>query len=72
MPLVRGTFERAVRAWSIAPALHHSDRGGQYASAEARRMRQRRCIRPNVSRSACPYDKAREESVSATLKPNRT
>jgi putative transposase len=67
-PLVTEAFERAVRAWSAAPELHHSDRGGQYASAEFRRLLQRHRTRPSMSRPACPYDNALVESFFATLK----
>ena len=67
-PLVGEAFERAVRAWSTAPALHHSDRGAQYASAEFRRLLQRYRTRPSMSRPACPYDNAVMESFFATLK----
>jgi transposase InsO family protein len=67
-PLVGEAFERAVRAWSTAPQLHHSDRGGQYASAEFRRLLQRYRTRPSMSRPACPYDHAILESFFATLK----
>jgi transposase InsO family protein len=36
VPLVTEAFERAVHAWSAAPALHHSDRGAQYAWSRVR------------------------------------
>ena len=68
VPLVSEAFERAVRAWSTAPGLHHSDRGCQYASAEFRRLLQRHRTRPSMGRPACPYDNARMESFFATLK----
>jgi putative transposase len=67
-PLVSEAFERAVRAWSAAPELHHSDRGCQYASAEFRRLLARHRSRPSMSRPACPYDNAFMESFFATLK----
>jgi putative transposase len=67
-PLVTEAFERAVRAWSAAPELHPSDRGGPYASAEFRRLLQRHRTRPSMSRPACPYDNAMVESFFATLK----
>jgi len=67
-PLVSEAFERAVRAWSAAPRLHHSDRGSQYASAEFRRLLQQHRSRPSMSRPACPYDNAILESFFATLK----
>jgi putative transposase len=68
VPLVSDAFERAVRAWSTAPDLHHSDRGSQYASAEFRRLLARHRTRPSMSRTACPYDNALMESFFATLK----
>jgi putative transposase len=67
-PLVTEAFERAVCAWSAAPGLHPSDRGGPYASAEFRRLLQRHRTRPSMSRAACPYDNAVMESFFATLK----
>jgi putative transposase len=68
VPLVTAAFERAVHAWSAPPGLHHSDRGGQYASAEFRRLLARHGSRPSMSRPACPYDNAVMESFFATLK----
>jgi putative transposase len=68
VPLVSKAFERAVHAWSATPALHHSDRGSQYASAEFRRLLEHHRTRPSMSRVACPYDNAIMESFFATLK----
>ena len=68
LPLVAEAFERAVRAWSTAPELHHSDWGCQYASAEFRRLLERHRTQPSMSRTACPYDNAVMESFFATLK----
>src|SRR6266436_1764212 len=39
-PLVLEAFERAVRSWSTAPQLHHSDRGVQYAAQDFRKALQ--------------------------------
>jgi putative transposase len=68
VPLVSDAFARAVHAWSAAPALHHSDRGCQYASGDFRRLLDRHRTRPSMSRTACPYDNALMESFFATLK----
>jgi putative transposase len=68
VPLAGDAFERAVYAWSAAPALHHSDRGCQYASADFRRLLDHHHTRPSMSRTACPYDNAVMESFFATLK----
>jgi transposase InsO family protein len=68
VPLVRDAFERAVQAWAVAPALHHSDRGCQYASSEFRTLLSRHRTLPSMSRTACPYDNAVMESFFATLK----
>jgi putative transposase len=71
VPLVRDAFQRAVRAWSAAPELHHSDRGCQYAAAELRRLLARYRTQPRMSRTACPYDQAAMASFFATLKAER-
>jgi putative transposase len=68
VPLVSDAFERAVRAWSTAPELHHSDRGSQYASSQFRCLLERHGTLPSMSRTACPYDNAVVESFFATLK----
>jgi putative transposase len=60
-------FQRAVRNWS-APALHHSDRGVQYAAQDFRETLKIYHVIPSMSRKACCYDNAAMESFFATLK----
>jgi putative transposase len=67
-PLVVEAFERAVRSWSTVPALHHSDRGVQYAAQDFRKALQTYNVTPSMSRRACCYDNAAMESFFATLK----
>jgi transposase InsO family protein len=67
-PLVIDAFQRAVRNWSIAPALHHCDRGVQYASSHFRHLLDSHGVLPSVSRKACCFDNAAIESFWATLK----
>jgi putative transposase len=67
-PLVVRGFERAVRAWSTAPELHHSDRGVQYAASAFQEVLQAHAVEPSMSRKACCYDNAAMESFFATLK----
>jgi putative transposase len=67
-PLVGEAFERAVKLWSVAPSLHHSDRGVQYASRSFRELLSFYQVTPSMSRKACCYDNAAMESFLATLK----
>ncbi len=67
-PLVQEAFERAVKLWSVCPALHHSDRGVQYASSAFRELLNSYQVTPSMSRKACCYDNAAMESFWATLK----
>jgi putative transposase len=67
-PLVVEAFERAVQSWSTVPALHHSDRGVQYAAQDFRKALQAYDVTPSMSRRACCYDNAAMESFFATLK----
>jgi putative transposase len=67
VPLVVGAFQRAVSNWS-APALHHSDRGVQYAAQDFRQTLQFYHVTPSMSRKANCYDNAAMESFFATLK----
>ena len=67
-PLVQEAFERAVKLWSVCPALHHSDRGVQYASNSFRELLNLYQVTPSMSRQACCYDNAAMESFWATLK----
>jgi putative transposase len=66
-PLVVEAFQRAVSSWS-APALHHSDRGVQYAAQDFRQVLQIYHVIPSMSRKANCYDNAAMESFFATLK----
>jgi putative transposase len=67
-PLVQEAFERALQRWSVAPMLHHSDRGVQYASSGFRQLLLSYQVTPSMSRKACCYDNAAMESFWATLK----
>ena len=48
--------------------LQHSDRGGQYASAEYRELLRAAGLTPSMSRAGNPYDNAAMESFNATYK----
>ena len=48
--------------------LHHSDRGGQYASADQRALLAAHGLEPSMSRAGNPYDNAAMESFMATYK----
>ena len=48
--------------------LHHRDRGGQYASAEYRRLRHTHGLEASLSRTGNPSDNAWVESFFSTLK----
>jgi putative transposase len=67
-PLVEEAFQRALKRWSGAPELHHSDRGIQYASSAFRQLLLSHQVTPSMSRKACCYDNAAMESFWATLK----
>ncbi len=67
--LVLGALKRAIR--SRRPGLdlvHHSDRGGQYAGAEYRRVLRRAAMRQSMSRADNCYDNAFMESCFGTFK----
>jgi transposase InsO family protein len=66
-PLVVEAFQPAISSWS-APALHHSDRGVQYAAQDFRKTLKIYHVMPSMSRKACCYDNAAMESFFATLK----
>lgn len=51
-----------------ADLIHHTDRGGQYASKEYRRMLARAGVRQSMSRAANVYDNAFMESCFGTIK----
>jgi putative transposase len=67
-PLVEEAFQRALKLWSGAPQLHHSDRGIQYSSSTFRQLLLSYQVAPSMSRKACCYDNAAMESFWATLK----
>jgi putative transposase len=59
----------ALRQRRPKPGLvHHSDRGGQYASYDYTAELQQHGVRISMSRTASPYDNARAESFIKTLK----
>jgi putative transposase len=66
--LVIEAFGRAVKLWNVAPEIHHSDRGVQYASKDFRRVLDLHEVSASMSRKACCYDNASMESFWATLK----
>jgi len=53
---------------SIAGAIHHSDRGSQYASDDYQKFLKGQGLTPSMSRSGCCYDNAAMESFFHTLK----
>jgi len=67
--LVLDALQHAIRARQPAPGLvHHSDRGGQYASHAYRALLRRADIRQSMSRAANCYDNAFMESCFGTIK----
>lgn len=67
--LVLGALRRAIAARQPPPGLvHHSDRGGQYAGEEYRRVLARAGMRPSMSRAETSSDNAFMESCFGTLK----
>lgn len=68
-PLVLKVLRRAIRERHMANRLiHHTDRGGQYASHSYRAILRRANIRQSMSRAADCYDNAFMESCFGTLK----
>jgi putative transposase len=67
-PLVTKAFERALKLWPLAPQIHHSDRGVQYASSSFQKLLSSHQVLPSMSRKGCCYDNAAMESFWATLK----
>jgi len=64
-----GTLERALATRQPAAGwIHHSDRGGQYASAAYVARLEAAGARISMSRKGNPYDNARAESFFKTLK----
>lgn len=67
--LVLAALQQAIRGRQPPTGLiHHSDRGGQYASRGYRAMLRRAAIRQSMSRAANCYDNAFMESCFGTIK----
>lgn len=67
--LVIDALQHAISARQPPPDLiHHSDRGGQYASHEYRAVLRRAAMRQSMSRAANCYDNSVMESCFGTIK----
>lgn len=68
--LVIGALNKALNSSSLNPEglIVHSDRGGQYAGGEFRRLLQKKRILQSMSRADDPYDNAYAESCFSRLK----
>jgi putative transposase len=67
--LVLDALQHAIRARQPPPNLiHHSDRGGQYASQAYRGLLRRAAMQQSMSRAANCYDNAFMESCFGTIK----
>jgi transposase InsO family protein len=67
--LVIDALQHAISARQPPPDLmHHSDRGGQYASTDYRAVLRRAGVRQSMSRAANCYDNAFMESCFGTIK----
>jgi putative transposase len=67
--LVLGALRRAIRERQPPPALiHHTDRGGQYASKRYRAMLRRSGMRQSMNETENCYDNAFMESCFGTIK----
>ena len=68
-PLVLAALRQAIRSRQPKPGLmHHTDRGGQYASQAYRAVLRRAGMRQSMSRAANCYDNAFMESCFGTFK----
>jgi putative transposase len=68
-PLVLAALREAIAARQPTPGLiHHTDRGGQYAGGEYRRVLGRARMRQSMSRADNVYDNAFMESCFGTIK----
>lgn len=68
-PLVLAALRQAIAARQPGPGLiHHTDRGGQYAAGEYRRVLGRARMRQRMSRADNVYDNAFMESCFGTLR----
>ena len=67
--LVMSTLRRAISERQPPVAMiHHTDRGGQYASSRYRQMLDRAAMRQSMSRAGDCYDNAFMESCYGTIK----
>lgn len=67
--LVLAALKEAIRLRQPGPdMIHHTDRGGQYAGAEYRRVLRRAAMRQSMSRAENCYDNAFMESCFGTFK----
>jgi transposase InsO family protein len=67
--LVLDALQHAIRARQPPPnVIHHSDRGGQYASQAYRGLLRRAAMQQSMSRAANCYDNAFMESCFGTIK----
>ena len=67
--LISEALEAAFASRDVTgPLMHHSDRGGQYASEDYRRQLEKRGITLSMSRKGDCWDNAVAESFFATLK----
>lgn len=67
--LVLAVLRRAITLRQPTPGLiHHSDRGGQYAGTQYRRILQRAGMRQSMNRADSCYDNAFMESCFGTIK----
>ncbi len=67
--LARGVLQQAIaRRQPRAGLIHHTDRGGQYASTCYRSMLRRAGFRQSMSRADDCYDNAFMESCFGTIK----
>lgn len=68
-PLVITALKQAIKQRQPAPGLiHHTDRGGQYAAKEYRKLLERAGMKQSMSRAADCYDNAFMESCFGTIK----
>ena len=67
--LVIETLQKAIRSRQpVGSLIHHTDRGGQYAAKEYRKLLERAGMKQSMSRAADCYDNAFMESCFGTIK----
>jgi len=67
--LVISALKQAIKERQPRPGLiHHTDRGGQYADTDYRKILKRAAMRQSMSRAADCYDNAFMESCFGTIK----